>query len=119
MWLGIVANSALAIPTLIAPQWMLSAASLPPATPLLWTRFSAWLLLLLSLLYVPSALDCYRYMLVAWLAVIARLAGVVFFSVQPSEYYPLRFFDLMFFVPELLLLMMAMKARPIAGVQPL
>ena len=54
VWLGIVANVALAVPTLIAPERMLALSGFPPATPLLWTRFAAWLLILLSLLYMPG-----------------------------------------------------------------
>ena len=38
VWLGILANLALAIPTLLAPERMIAMASLPPATPLLWPR---------------------------------------------------------------------------------
>ena len=41
----------------------------------------------------------------AWLAVASRLAGVIFFVLfQSSEYHMLGYFDLVFFVPELVLL---------------
>ena len=43
---------------------------------------------------------------VAWLAVLSRLAGVIFFVLfQSSEYHMLGYFDLVFFIPELTLLM--------------
>lgn len=107
VWLGIAANLALAIPTLLMPARMLTFSRLPVTEPVLWTQFAALLLILLSAFYVPAALDPRRYSLVAILAVLARLAGVVFFfGFQPSEYHLFGYFDLMFFVPEAVLLMM-------------
>jgi hypothetical protein len=114
-WVGIIANVALAIPTLLAPERMLAMASLPPATPLLWTRFSALLLILLSAFYTPAAIDCYRYVVVAWLAVMSRLVGVIFYSLQPPAYRLFGLFDLVFLVPEAILLVLALKARPLAA----
>jgi hypothetical protein len=111
LWLGIAANLALALPTLLVPARMLALTSLPPAAPLLWTRFSAWLLLLLSAFYVPAALDPDRFRTIAWLAVGARLAGVVFFLTQPREYLALGAFDGVFFVPEAILLTLAARRQ--------
>jgi len=104
--LGILANLALALPTLLAPAALMAWSGLPAATPLLWPRFAALLLILLSAFYVPAVIDPDRYRLVAWLAVMARLAGVIFFlGFQPGVYHPLGYFDLLFFVPESLLLL--------------
>lgn len=117
-WLGIAANVALAVPTLVAPAQMLALSRLPPATPLLWPRFAAWLLILLSVFYVPAALDCVRYRVTAWSAVGARLAGVVFFvGFQSRTYHLFGYFDLIFFVPQLILLTMAAREAP-AGAAP-
>ena len=105
IWIGIVANLALAVPTLVLPEAMLTFSRFPAATPLLWPRFAALLLILLSAFYVPAALDPNRYRPVAWLAVAARLIGAVFFlGFQASEYRMLGCFDFVFFVPELALL---------------
>ncbi|HUR34846.1 MAG TPA: hypothetical protein VM032_13685 [Vicinamibacterales bacterium] len=105
MWVGIAANLGLALPTLFAPQRMLAFSRLPQAEPLLWVRFAALLLILLSAFYVPAALNPHRYRPVAWLAVGARLAGVIFFVfLQPAEYRTLGYFDLVFFIPEFALL---------------
>lgn len=112
LWVGILANLALAVPTLIAPDRVIALAGLPPATPAVWPRFAALLLVLLSVFYMPAGIDPRRYRVVAWLAVAARLAGVVFFvGFQAPEYHVLGYFDLAFFVPELVLLM----ASPTAG----
>ncbi len=107
LWIGIVANLALAIPDPAGTRAVDRLIGLPPATPLLWPRFSALLLMLLSLFYMPAAIDLDRFRPVAWLAVASRLAGVVFFlGFQPAEYRMLGLFDLVFFVPELILLVM-------------
>jgi hypothetical protein len=114
VWIGVAANLALAVPTLLAPGRMLTVAGLPQASPLLWTQFAALLLILLSAFYVPAAIDATRYRVVAWLAVGARLAGVIFFlGFQPAAYRLFGMFDLVFFVPEALLL--ALVAR---GIDP-
>ena len=108
VWLGIAANLALAVPPLLMPARMLAFSRLPIAEPLLWTQFAALLLILLSAFYVPAAIDPRRYVLVAWMSVLARLAGVVFFVLfQPSEYHLFGYFDLVFFVPEAALLVAA------------
>ena len=105
MWLGIVANMALAVPTLLAPERMIEFVGLPMPTPLLWTRFAALLLILLSLFYMPAAIDPVRYRLVALLTLVSRLAGVVFFvGFQAPEYHMFGYFDLVFLVPQALLL---------------
>ena len=111
LWLGIAANLALALPSVVAPARMLALMSLPPAVPLLWTRFAAWLLILLSAFYVPAAIDADRFRTNAWLAVGARLAGVVFFLTQPREYLTLGLFDGVFFVPEAILLTLATRRQ--------
>jgi hypothetical protein len=110
VWMGIASNLALAIPTLVAPAASMARAGVPVATPLLWPQFSALLLILLSIMYVPAALDFERYRITAWLTVASRLAGVIFFvGFQPREYHMLGYFDLIFFVPEAVLLTLAVR----------
>jgi len=104
-WVGIASNLALAVPSLLIPDRMLTLTGLPTAAPIMWLQFSALLLILLSAFYVPAALNPNKYRLVAWMAVGARLAGVVFFlGFQPREYNLFGYFDFVFFVPEVLLL---------------
>ena len=109
LWLAIAANVALAVPTLLIPERMLALTSLPPAAPLMWPRFAAWLLMLLSAFYVPAALDALRFRTIAWLAVGSRLAGVAFFLTQSADYRMLGAVDLVFFVPEVILLALATR----------
>jgi hypothetical protein len=115
VWIGILANFALAVPTLIVPERLMAMANLPPATPLMWVRFSAWLLILLSFMYMPGAVDVYRYRVPAWLSVTSRLAGVAFFATQPPEYRLFGLFDFVFLVPEAILLPIALRHAPIVG----
>src|SRR5262245_55941790 len=104
MWLGIAVNVGLAVPTLMWPAQMLELTRLPPAAPLLWVRFAALLLILLTAFYVPGALDSRQSRSNAWLSVGARLAGAVFFFTQAPEYWLLGAIDLGFFVPQAILL---------------
>jgi hypothetical protein len=110
VWIGIASNLVLAIPTLVAPAASMARAGVPAATPLVWPQFSALLLILLSIMYVPAALDFERYRITAWLTVASRLVGVIFFvGFQPREYRRLGYFDLIFFVPEAVLLTLAFR----------
>ena len=108
IWLGILANLALALPTLAAPDFMIDRVGLPTATPVLWPRFAGLLLVILSVFYTPAATDLDRYRIVAWFAIGSRAAGVLFFVPQ-ATYRMLGFFDLAFLVPELLLLLVAIN----------
>jgi hypothetical protein len=110
VWVGIVCNLALAVPTLVAPGPTMASTGVPPASPLLWPQFSALLLILLSIFYIPAALDFARYRITAWSTVGSRLAGVIFFvGFQPAAYHMLGYFDLVFFVPEAVLLTLAFR----------
>lgn len=107
LWIGIAANLASAIPSVLAPAFMLRLFGFPEVTPVMWPQFAALLLVLLSLFYMPAAIDANRYRVIAWLAVGGRLTGAVFFLLfQSPEYRQFGYFDLAFFVPELVLLWM-------------
>jgi len=109
MWVGIAANLLLALPTIAAPDQMTAFSNLPTVTPNLWARFAGLLLVLLSVFYMPAAIDPDRYRASAWMAVGARLAGVLFFLTEPRQYLMLGLFDLAFFVPEAILLWLAQR----------
>lgn len=110
MWLGIIVNVILALPTLFFPNTMMRAMGQRPTDDIVWTAFSANLLILLSLLYVPAAKDPYRYKLSAIFAVIARAAGVIFFFILWPGRYPLfGLLDLVFFLLQAPLLYFAYR----------
>ncbi len=108
MWLGIFANLALALPTIAAPDMFIEFSRLPTATPVLWPRFAGLLLVILSVFYTPAGMDIDRYRIVAWFAIGSRAAGVLFFMPQPT-YRILGLFDLVFLVPQALLLIVAIQ----------
>ena len=119
LWVGILGNFALAVPTLVAPERTLALSSFPPATPIVWAQFAGLLLILLSIFYMPAGLDLDRFLPVAWLAVGARLAGVVFFvGFQAAIYHPLGYFDFAFFVPEGILLVLATRSSTVSAGTP-
>ena len=110
VWLGIFANLVLALASIAAPDQMLAFSRLPTVTPHIWVRFAGLLLILLSAFYAPAAIDPDRYRANAWLAVVSRLAGVVFFIGDPV-YRMLGLFDLLFLVPEAVLLFIATRGE--------
>ena len=114
MWVGILANLALALPTIAAPAMMIEMMSLPTATPDLWPRFAALLLLILSVFYMAAAVDPRRYRATAWTAVASRLAGVVFFGFEPV-YRMFALFDGVFLIPLALLLWLSERGETAAA----
>jgi bacteriorhodopsin len=104
MWLGIIANFAVALVSIAAPDKVLALLQLPAATPLVWPRFACFLLLLMSLFYVAAARDPVRNAYAASMAVIARFGGVAFFAVVGGNYILFGLFDLVFGLPQALLL---------------
>ena len=115
VWIGILANFGLALPTLLAPETMIRLTGVPPATPIMWVRFAALLLILLSLFYVSAARDCIRYRPVAVMTVLSRLAGVLFFSTQAADYRMFGLFDLVFLIPEGILLFLVSRSAASAS----
>lgn len=111
--LGVLLNFALSLPTLFMPEQMIALFNLEPAAPLVWVRFSANLLILLSLFYIPAAIDPYGYPASAWLTVIARFVGFAFFLTQPKDYLIFGLFDLTFAIPEGVLLILAFRSKSI------
>jgi hypothetical protein len=106
---GVGVNIILSIPAILFPEWLLALLGLEAALPTVWVRFAANLLILLSLFYIPAAIDLQRYQANGWLAVISRLAGFVFFLTQPRDYLMFGLVDLSFFIPEAILLILALR----------
>ena len=112
MWAGIAANLVVAGVSLAAPEWVLDLLGLEPASPLVWPRFSAFLLILLSGFYVPGAVDPTRNIYSAAGAVLARFGGVLFFFLVGGGYIFFGLFDLVFGLPQAVLLLLARRRHP-------
>jgi hypothetical protein len=113
VWLGIIADWALGIPAIFAPNATLGFVGQRLSADPVWTAFAALLLILLSLFYIPGANDPYRYTFNAWMAVFARPPGVLFFFLLNPGYYPIfGALDLTLFIIQAPLLFLTMRARP-------
>src|SRR5262249_10834307 len=88
LWLGILADWILGVPSIFAPEVVLDVVGLRPTGDPVWTAFAALILVLLGIFYVPGANHPYRYRANAWLAVFARPPGVVFFWLLWRGFYP-------------------------------
>lgn len=117
VWLGVIANFMFVVPTLIAPRRVLAFFDLAPTNTPIWVQFAIYLLGLLSLFYIPAAVNPYHYRANAYLAIFARLAGTVFFLAAylffgyPRQYVTFGIFDFVFAVPEAILLYLAFKTE--------
>jgi hypothetical protein len=118
VWLGVIVNLALAIPTLFIPDRMLALFKLEPAEPTIWVSFAANLLILLSLFYIPAAINLYHYRANAWLSVFSRFAGVTFFLFHPKAYFVFGLLDLTFAIPTGILLILALQAEKSVSSKP-
>lgn len=108
-WLGIVANILVSLISIAATSDVLVILDLPPANPLIWPRFGAFLLILLSFFYIPAAIDPVRFRFSAWLAIICRFGGVAFFAIAGGGYIVFGLFDFAFGLPELILLTIGLR----------
>jgi hypothetical protein len=113
--IGALVNLGVAIPGIIIPGIVLDLIGLEPEVTEFWARFAAWLLILLSLMYVPAALQPFRSPAHSWLTVACRWGGVFFilsttFILGLSlRYLIFVLLDLVFAVPELILLALAFR----------
>lgn len=104
VWIGILANFGMAVPALVAPNDLLRMMGFPEASPAMWPSFSGNLLILLSLFYIPAAMDPARNRMSAYLTLVARTAGVIYFLGFHRDYWLFGVFDLTFLVPQAILL---------------
>lgn len=112
---GILQDWFVALPGLFVPSAVLELAETSPAIDPTWVAFASLNLVLLSLFYIPGAVDPFRYSALAGLTVIARLAGVVlFFVVYPGVFPPaFGYIDLVLTIVQGTLLALALYVGPI------
>lgn len=104
MWAGIVANVALALVSIAMPGTVLELLGLAAASPLVWPQFAAFLLLLLTVFYVPGAIDPLANRFSAVFSLVCRFGGVFFFAVAGGHYFLFGAYDLVIALPQALLL---------------
>jgi hypothetical protein len=99
VWFGIFLNVLFIIPLLFVPRWMLDLFSIP-LDQLIWARESAGLLMIISVFYVPAAIDFGRYRANAYIAIFpSRTFGASFFFFavvlfgQPLGFLSISFVD--------------------------
>jgi len=110
MWLGIGANVACAFISILWTEGVLNFLHLEMAQPLVWPRFAAFLLVLLSIFYVPSAIDPLAHCYSAVVAIMCRFGGVAFFTIVGGRYIFFGLFDLAFGLPQAILLLLAWQS---------
>jgi hypothetical protein len=113
MWLGILADWALGIPGIFWPNATLGlAGQAPDLEHPVWPAFASLLLVLLSLFYIPGALDLRRYKATAILSVLARPPGVIFFLwLWPGLYPAFGYLDLVLTLIQAPLLFLALRQQ--------
>ncbi len=99
VWFGIFLNLLFIIPLLFFPRWMLDLFNIPLGQ-LIWARAAAGLLMIISVFYVPAAIDFGRYRANAYIAVFSsRTFGATFFFFavvlfgQPPGFLSISFVD--------------------------
>lgn len=118
VWLGIVVNMFFVIPLCFFPEQLLALLNMQIPVPIIWVRAAGLLLLEISILYIPGAIDPYRYKATAWMSVlVTRGGGASFFIVavlffgQELGFLTIALVDLLFGLVEGILLFLAMRTE--------
>ncbi|MBR8827507.1 MAG: hypothetical protein DSM107014_06295 [Gomphosphaeria aponina SAG 52.96 = DSM 107014] len=119
VWLGIIVNMFFVVPLLFFPEVLLSFLQMEIPQPIIWVRGAGLLLLEISILYIPGAIDPFRYEATAWMSIFVTRGGgssffliaVLFFD-QSLGFLTIALVDLFFGVVEGILLSQAMRSKP-------
>jgi hypothetical protein len=125
VWVGIAANLLFIIPICFFPEWLLSLLHMTIPVPIIWVRAAGLLLLEISILYIPGAIDPYRYRATAWMSVLVTRGGgasffwiaVLFFG-QELGFLSIAIVDLIFGVTEGILLYLALQDSEVLAAKP-
>jgi hypothetical protein len=117
VWLGVIANFSFAIwAVFIDPHSLVAFFKLGPLQSTIWLYNYSFLLMILSLFYIPAAHDPDRYRANAWLLIVGRLvpASTFFIGVllgfMPPGFASLGIGDTTFGILELILLLRIIKS---------
>jgi mono/diheme cytochrome c family protein len=100
MWAGIIANIIVGVVSIAYTPQVLALARVDPATPLVWPRLSAMLVMLLAGFYLPAAIDPVTHRFAAVFAVVCRFAGTIFMALVGGHYIIFGLFDFIFGAPQ-------------------
>jgi hypothetical protein len=116
VWIGIIVNLLFVIPCFFFPEKMCDLLGLTKPNPIIWVRTSGMLLFIISVFYVPAALNPFRYRATAVMHIIpSRACGSSFFlySVlfrgQEAGFLSIALVDLFFGVVSAVLLYFAFR----------
>jgi hypothetical protein len=90
MWIAFVANIIVAAISVISTESVLDFLHLDPTQPLVWPFCAAFFLILLSLFYVPAALDPIGHRYSAIVSIVCRFGGVASFVDCRGSLYRVR-----------------------------
>src|SRR5215468_11294051 len=107
MWAGIIGYVVVGIVSIAYTAQVLALAKVDPATPLVWPRLSAMLVMLLAGFYIPAAIDPCVHRFSAVFAVVCRFAGTIFMAVVGGHYIIFGLFDFVFGAPQAICLYLA------------
>ena len=107
VWAGIIANLLVGMVSIAFTAQVLALARVDPATPLVWPRLSAMLVMLLAGFYIPAAVDPCAHRFAAVFAVVCRFAGTIFMAVAGGHYIIFGLFDFIFGAPQAICLYLA------------
>ena len=109
VWLGIAANIVITLTAIFCTEWVIATLKLDPAFPLVWPRFGAFGILLLTGFYVVAAMDPCRSRWATVFTVVCRFAGFAFFAIVGGRYIAFGLFDLLFGAPQAICLYLAWR----------
>jgi hypothetical protein len=124
-WLGIIVNMFFVIPSCFFPEKMLIFLHMHIPDPIIWVRAAGMLLFIISVFYIPGAIDPYRYIATAWISIFpSRAFGSTFFICavaffgQDKGFLSIALVDLFFGVLEAIFLTLALRSRGVIEGQP-
>jgi len=119
VWLGIIANIFITLTAIFCTEWVIEVLRLDPAFPLIWPRFGAFGILLLTGFYLVAATDPCRSRWATIMTLIGRAGGLLFFSIVGGRYIVFGLYDLAFGAPQAICLYLAWrKTREAAEQSP-
>lgn len=120
VWIGIAFNMIFVIGLFFFPVHFLALLHIPPP-PAIWARTAGMFLAIISVFYIPGAIDPMRYRWTAIFAIVpSRALGATFFLVEPLVFgWQIGFvwgglMDLTFGTIEAVLLYKAFRLEPAA-----